>query len=159
MLGIIQGNRQGNDSGTQYRSGIYCTDEEQLELAKQTAVAYRGALRAARHHGGITTEIVGPPRVRICMGRRRITCLHIHIHVHTFVRLFDTRSSAACNMPVHTYVVVCVRDQRWRWCMRACWLLAGSEVLLCGRLPSAVPCEARSTAILLSSAHRCVGSS
>ena len=38
-----QGNRQGNDRGTQYRSGIYCAHEAQLAVAKGSAGAYSGA--------------------------------------------------------------------------------------------------------------------
>ena len=52
-----QGMRQGNDVGTQYRSGIYTTTEAQLAQAKATAEAYGKAL-AATGGGPITTEIV-----------------------------------------------------------------------------------------------------
>ena len=52
-----QGMRQGNDVGTQYRSGIYTTSEAQLALAKATAEAYGKAL-AAVGSGPITTEIL-----------------------------------------------------------------------------------------------------
>jgi peptide-methionine (S)-S-oxide reductase len=52
-----QGMRQGNDVGTQYRSGIYCHDESQLELALRSRDAYQARLTAAGH-GAITTEIV-----------------------------------------------------------------------------------------------------
>ena len=52
-----QGMRQGNDRGTQYRSGIYVADEAQRAAAEATAAAYGAALRAAGH-GPVTTEIV-----------------------------------------------------------------------------------------------------
>ena len=39
-----QGMRQGNDSGTQYRSGIYCFDKEQNYLARQSKDSYQVAL-------------------------------------------------------------------------------------------------------------------
>ena len=55
-----QGMRQGNDVGTQYRSGIYSFDAEQRELAGASREAYAAALRAAGH-GEITTEIVDAP--------------------------------------------------------------------------------------------------
>lgn len=55
-----QGMRQGNDVGTQYRSGIYCFDENQLALAEHTKLAYQAAL-AERHFGTITTEILHAP--------------------------------------------------------------------------------------------------
>jgi len=55
-----QGNRQGNDRGTQYRSGIYCTTEEQLKMAQESAEAYGEALQATGRTTPITTEIKGP---------------------------------------------------------------------------------------------------
>jgi len=51
-----QGMRQGNDVGSQYRSAIYCADEQQLEAAKASRARYQTALDAA-HAGRITTEI------------------------------------------------------------------------------------------------------
>jgi peptide-methionine (S)-S-oxide reductase len=51
-----QGMRQGNDVGTQYRSGIYTRDEAQAEAAERSKAAYQGALDQARL-GRITTEI------------------------------------------------------------------------------------------------------
>ena len=51
-----QGMRQGNDLGTQYRSGIYYTAQKELELAEQTREAYQKELRLSRL-GDITTEI------------------------------------------------------------------------------------------------------
>ena len=55
-----QGNRQGNDRGKQYRSGIYCDTEAQLAVAKDSAEAYSEALKAAGKNGAITSEIKGP---------------------------------------------------------------------------------------------------
>ena len=52
-----QGMRQGNDRGTQYRSGIYTFSEEQREAALRTKAAYEERLRAAGY-GAITTEIL-----------------------------------------------------------------------------------------------------
>jgi len=51
-----QGYRQGNDTGTQYRSVIYTSDDAQLTHVKQSADAYGKALKAAGL-GTITTEI------------------------------------------------------------------------------------------------------
>ena len=51
-----QGMRQGNDVGTQYRSGIYCFDRAQEELARASLRHYQQALDAAGW-GRITTEI------------------------------------------------------------------------------------------------------
>jgi peptide-methionine (S)-S-oxide reductase len=55
-----QGMRQGNDVGTQYRSGIYTFNDEQQELAEQTRQAYQQRL-SERGLGGITTEILPAP--------------------------------------------------------------------------------------------------
>ncbi|MFN3890129.1 MAG: peptide-methionine (S)-S-oxide reductase MsrA [Beijerinckiaceae bacterium] len=52
-----QGMRQGNDIGTQYRSGVYLTSPAQRSAAERSRDAY-GAAIAARGYGPITTEIV-----------------------------------------------------------------------------------------------------
>ncbi|MFC5067702.1 peptide-methionine (S)-S-oxide reductase MsrA [Flaviflagellibacter deserti] len=51
-----QGNRQGNDVGTQYRSAIYTTTPEQARLAEESKDAYQKAL-GAHGYDTITTEI------------------------------------------------------------------------------------------------------
>ncbi len=56
-----QGMRQGNDVGTQYRSGIYAYSEEQKAEANASRAAYQQALKASGHHRDITTEIVAAP--------------------------------------------------------------------------------------------------
>jgi peptide-methionine (S)-S-oxide reductase len=56
-----QGMRQGNDVGTQYRSGIYCSDDTQLAAARASLARYHEALAAAGHNAAITTEIVPAP--------------------------------------------------------------------------------------------------
>jgi len=55
-----QGMRQGNDTGTQYRSGIYTYGDEQLDVAKKSVSKYQQALVEAGH-GTITTEILSAP--------------------------------------------------------------------------------------------------
>ena len=55
-----QGMRQGNDRGTQYRSGIYVFDEEQRRAAEVSRGFYQQEL-AKNGHGPITTEILDAP--------------------------------------------------------------------------------------------------
>jgi peptide-methionine (S)-S-oxide reductase len=55
-----QGMRQGNDVGTQYRSGIYYYGEEQRRAAEASRTAYEATLKTAGF-GPITTEIVAAP--------------------------------------------------------------------------------------------------
>mmetsp|Transcript_31241 Transcript_31241/g.88584 ORF Transcript_31241/g.88584 Transcript_31241/m.88584 type:complete len:257 (-) Transcript_31241:112-882(-) len=55
-----QGMRQGNDAGTQYRSGIYYSTPEQKAMAEASMAAYQDALSKAGY-GKITTELVESP--------------------------------------------------------------------------------------------------
>jgi peptide-methionine (S)-S-oxide reductase len=55
-----QGMRQGNDVGTQYRSGIYVFSEAQRDAAERAKSMYEAALRA-RGLGAVTTEILQAP--------------------------------------------------------------------------------------------------
>ncbi len=55
-----QGMRQGNDAGTQYRSGIYVSSPAQKEKAVASREAYAEELKRAGH-GEITTEILDVP--------------------------------------------------------------------------------------------------
>ncbi len=55
-----QGMRQGNDVGTQYRSGIYTSDPAEQAAAKRIRADYEAALKA-KGYGPITTEIVDAP--------------------------------------------------------------------------------------------------
>ena len=55
-----QGMRQGNDQGTQYRSGIYVNSNEQKRAAQNTREAYQKVL-SANGYGPITTEIIDTP--------------------------------------------------------------------------------------------------
>ena len=52
-----QGMRQGNDVGTQYRSGIFCTDDRQLEVATAVRDGYQADLERAGF-GEVSTAIV-----------------------------------------------------------------------------------------------------
>ncbi len=55
-----QGMRQGNDVGTQYRSGIYVTSAAQREAAEASKAMYEAALKK-RGYGRVTTEILDAP--------------------------------------------------------------------------------------------------
>ena len=55
-----QGMRQGNDVGTQYRSGIYTTTDEQAAAAAASRDRYQAALTAAGR-GEISTELLPAP--------------------------------------------------------------------------------------------------
>jgi peptide-methionine (S)-S-oxide reductase len=55
-----QGLRQGNDVGTQYRSGIYTYSDSQKQQAEASRDAYQQALNKAGY-GNITTEILDAP--------------------------------------------------------------------------------------------------
>jgi peptide-methionine (S)-S-oxide reductase len=55
-----QGMRQGNDVGTQYRSGIYVFTPAQRAAAEASKAMYETAIKA-RGYGGITTEIRDAP--------------------------------------------------------------------------------------------------
>ncbi len=62
-----QGMRQGNDSGTQYRSGIYAYSPSQKQLAEDSKEAYQQALSKAGY-GKITTEIIDAPEFYFAEG-------------------------------------------------------------------------------------------
>ena len=53
-----QGMRQGNDVGSQYRSGIYTTSDAQQQAALESKERYGAALAEGGHRGEITTEIL-----------------------------------------------------------------------------------------------------
>ncbi len=55
-----EGMRQGNDVGTQYRSGVYYFDEAQQRSATASMKRYEKALMDAGH-GAVTTEIIAAP--------------------------------------------------------------------------------------------------
>jgi peptide-methionine (S)-S-oxide reductase len=55
-----QGMRQGNDVGTQYRSGIYATTPAQKKAAEESKAMFGKAL-AGKGYGAITTEILDAP--------------------------------------------------------------------------------------------------
>jgi peptide-methionine (S)-S-oxide reductase len=56
-----QGMRQGNDRGTQYRSVIYCSSEEDLDLSLSTMEKYQEVL-SKNNYQQITTEVLLAPK-------------------------------------------------------------------------------------------------
>lgn len=56
-----QGMRQGNDVGSQYRSGIYVYSPEQRRAAEDSRQRFKLALSKAGRAAGITTEILSAP--------------------------------------------------------------------------------------------------
>ena len=56
-----QGMRQGNDRGTQYRSVIYCSSEEDIDLSLSTMEKYQEVL-SKNNYQHITTEILLAPK-------------------------------------------------------------------------------------------------
>ncbi len=55
-----QGMQQGNDAGTQYRSGVYVFNDAQRKAAEASKTTYEKALKA-KGYGAITTEILDAP--------------------------------------------------------------------------------------------------
>jgi len=55
-----QGMQQGNDRGTQYRSGIYVFDDEQHKAAENSCKSFQQKL-SQENYGNITTEIIDAP--------------------------------------------------------------------------------------------------
>jgi peptide-methionine (S)-S-oxide reductase len=55
-----QGMRQGNDVGTQYRSGIYCYSEDQRQQALASKARYQEAL-SRKGYEAVSTEILAAP--------------------------------------------------------------------------------------------------
>ena len=62
-----QGMRQGNDIGTQYRSGIYTYDKQQQEQAESSRQLYQQALQESVYRP-VTTEIVEAPEFYFAEG-------------------------------------------------------------------------------------------
>lgn len=58
-----QGNRQGNDRGTQYRSGVYTNNAADYEMAIASRDAFQAALKS-RGRGRITSEIPDPTKMK-----------------------------------------------------------------------------------------------
>jgi peptide-methionine (S)-S-oxide reductase len=56
-----QGMRQGNDAGTQYRSGIYAFTPAQRKAAEASRAMYANAIKS-KGYGAITTEILDAPK-------------------------------------------------------------------------------------------------
>ncbi|MEL6375124.1 MAG: peptide-methionine (S)-S-oxide reductase MsrA [Pseudomonadota bacterium] len=88
-----QGMRQGNDVGTQYRSGIYVTSPAQRVVAEAVRTAFEPVLQS-RGHGGITTEIVDAPTFYYAEDYHQ---QYLHKVPHGYCGLGGT--GASCPMP------------------------------------------------------------
>jgi peptide-methionine (S)-S-oxide reductase len=62
-----QGMRQGNDTGTQYRSGIYYYSQAQQDLANASLKMFQAALKSSGY-GAITTEVLSAPEFYFAEG-------------------------------------------------------------------------------------------
>lgn len=62
-----QGMRQGNDRGTQYRSGIYTYSDAQMQAARSASETFAPRLRDAGY-GEITTEVIAAPTFYVAEG-------------------------------------------------------------------------------------------
>jgi peptide-methionine (S)-S-oxide reductase len=62
-----QGMQQGNDKGTQYRSGIYYFNQAQQDLANASLQVFQTALKSAGY-GAITTEVLSAPELYFAEG-------------------------------------------------------------------------------------------
>ena len=71
-----QGMRQGNDAGTQYRSGIYVFDADQRAAAEESQAAFQSRLTEAGFRT-ITTEILEAPAFYFAEGFHQ-QYLHVH---------------------------------------------------------------------------------
>ncbi|WP_448527768.1 peptide-methionine (S)-S-oxide reductase MsrA [Parathermosynechococcus lividus] len=81
-----QGMRQGNDVGTQYRSGIYYYSPEQKALAEASRDRYQAALKEAGY-GQITTEILPAPDFYFAEAYHQ---QYLHRHVNGYCGLGGT---------------------------------------------------------------------
>jgi peptide-methionine (S)-S-oxide reductase len=85
-------NRQGNDVGTQYRSAIYTTSDEQAKIADESRAIYQGALDRAGA-GPITTEIAPA-------GEFYYAEDHHQQYLHKIPHGYDCHASAGVPFPV-----------------------------------------------------------
>ncbi len=87
-----QGMRQGNDRGTQYRSGIYVYSQEQKQLAEASKAAYQQELNKA-DYGQITTEILDAPEFYYAEEYHQ---QYLHVNKNGYCGLGGT--GIACNI-------------------------------------------------------------
>ncbi len=71
-----QGMRQGNDTGTQYRSALYTFGDEQARIAAKSYERYAAELKLAGH-GAITTELRAAPDFILPRTTTSSTCTRI----------------------------------------------------------------------------------
>jgi peptide methionine sulfoxide reductase MsrA len=111
---------QGNDRGTQYRSGIYCFAPGQKELAEASKTAYEASITKHKSAQGdmITTEIIDPaPTFYIAEdyhqqylakpgNRQYVVCFScfglVFVRKQPFVPRHDGRGTCVCKFYHHT---------------------------------------------------------
>jgi peptide-methionine (S)-S-oxide reductase len=103
-----QGMRQGNDVGTQYRSAIYYTDDEQRKAAEETRDAYEEALRRGGY-GTITTEIAPAGQFYYAEGYHQ---QYLHKVPNGYCGLGGT--SVSCPVGIEAADDEPLTDEKWR---------------------------------------------
>jgi peptide-methionine (S)-S-oxide reductase len=88
-----QGHRQGNDIGTQYRSALYWTDDEQADLAKRTRDAFDAEIRT-RGYGEVTTELAAAADLPFWYAEP-----HHQQYLYTYPNGYDCHSSTGLTLP------------------------------------------------------------
>lgn len=91
-----QGFRQGNDVGTQYRSAIYWTTEEQRDAALATREVFAGALARAGY-GDVTTEICPQAEAGPMFYAEEFHQQYLHKVPHGYCPV--TSTGVACPVP------------------------------------------------------------
>jgi peptide-methionine (S)-S-oxide reductase len=93
-----QGMRQGNDVGTQYRSGIYTYDSAQQQAAEQATKDY-GKRLAEAGFGAITTEVIAAPTLYLAEEYHQ---QYLHKNPDGYCGLGGTGISCPLGLPLST---------------------------------------------------------
>lgn len=95
-----QGNRQGNDIGTQYRSAVYWTTPQQEELVRATAQAF-GAVLAGAGLEPITTELASAEEKTFWFAHE-----DHQQYLIRYPRGYDCHAHTGHHLPARTQVVI-----------------------------------------------------